>query len=296
MTANMFFALAAIGPNLFAGTLNGVFISNDNGNTWNPTNYEYNAFAMAAVGTNLFIGDNDGGVSVSPDNGNTWNPVDSGLPLKDIHVLTASGNELFAGANFDAGGTGGLFRTTNNGAIWTRVNGLPDTAAINAIFVNGSYLFAGTDSDVFLSTDNGVNWRDVSGALNDTIYPTSVSAYSFTVNDDTLYAGTQRGVWMSLLPFFLAVTPNAPTTTSLTSYPNPFADKTTINFLSPESGAVEVTVVNLLGSEVARIFDGELDAGQHEFSWDASTMPPGMYECIVRMNGQAERMPMVIVR
>jgi hypothetical protein len=58
----------------------------------------------------------------------------------------------------------------------------------------------------------------------------------------------------------------------------------------------EVTVVNLLGEEVARVFSGELQAGKHSFSWDASRMPPGMYECLVRMNGSVEQVEMVLAR
>jgi len=46
--------------------------------------------------------------------------------------------------------------------------------------------------------------------------------------------------------------------------------------------------------EVARIFTGEIDAGAHLFSWDARGFAPGMYECVVKMNGRVERVPMVL--
>jgi hypothetical protein len=36
--------------------------------------------------------------------------------------------------------------------------------------------------------------------------------------------------------------------------------------------------VNLLGVEVARIFSGELDAGEHSYIWNSQDLPNGMYE------------------
>jgi DNA-binding beta-propeller fold protein YncE len=73
------------------------------------------------------------------------------------------------------------------------------------------------------------------------------------------------------------------------SYPNPFLNSTSISFTTPERGPVQVTIVNLLGTEVARVFSGELEAGKRTFTWDARGMPPGIYWCEVRMNGNVER-------
>jgi hypothetical protein len=82
----------------------------------------------------------------------------------------------------------------------------------------------------------------------------------------------------------------------LVAFPNPLTQSTTISFTWPESGVAEVTIVNLLGEEVARVFSGALQSGEHSFSWDASGMPPGIYECLVRMNGNVERVGMVLAR
>lgn len=81
---------------------------------------------------------------------------------------------------------------------------------------------------------------------------------------------------------------------SIAAYPNPFTQSTTLNFTIPESGAAEVTIVNTLGEEVAGIFDGEMGAGEHSFTWDANGMAQGTYWFIVRMNGQTDRIPIVL--
>ncbi len=61
--------------------------------------------------------------------------------------------------------------------------------------------------------------------------------------------------------------------------------------------------MNMLGVEVARLFSGELEAptngapGEHKFVWsDPTGLPDGVYECLVRMNGQVETLPVVLMR
>jgi len=56
-----------------------------------------------------------------------------------------------------------------------------------------------------------------------------------------------------------------------------------------------VTVVNLLGEEVARVFEGALPSGEHSFVWSKPPgLPGGMYECVVQMNGTARQIPIVL--
>jgi hypothetical protein len=48
--------------------------------------------------------------------------------------------------------------------------------------------------------------------------------------------------------------------------------------------------------EIAHLFSGELGAGNHSFIWNPAGAPDGMYECVVRMNGRAETLPIVLMR
>ncbi|HET6402878.1 MAG TPA: hypothetical protein VFH95_15955 [Candidatus Kapabacteria bacterium] len=109
---------------------------------------------------------------------------------------------------------------------------------------------------------------------------------SFIV-DDIAFLGTAFDPFVSVH--------SVPTWKStLSSYPNPFSLSTSISFTSEAQGYADVRVVNLLGAEVARLFSGELSAGEHEFSWDASGAAPGMYECVVWMNGEVRRTAMLL--
>ena len=59
---------------------------------------------------------------------------------------------------------------------------------------------------------------------------------------------------------------------------------------------MNITIVNLLGVEVAHVFSGELDAGEHRFTFHRDKLRAGMYECIVRMNDQRQSVPIVVAQ
>ncbi|MGA2624788.1 MAG: SdrD B-like domain-containing protein [Bacteroidota bacterium] len=69
------------------------------------------------------------------------------------------------------------------------------------------------------------------------------------------------------------------------NYPNPFNPSTMIRFDVPKQSVVTLTIYNILGQEVATLFDHQLmDEGQHEQRFDASRLASGVY--IYRMAAQ----------
>jgi hypothetical protein len=64
----------------------------------------------------------------------------------------------------------------------------------------------------------------------------------------------------------------------LTSYPNPFANETTIRFYTAQAGTIEVAVFNLLGVKVATLFNGTVLANEiHEEKLKAENLANGTY-------------------
>ena len=61
------------------------------------------------------------------------------------------------------------------------------------------------------------------------------------------------------------------------NYPNPFNPETRIEFELPEAGLTRLIIYDLLGREVVRLIDGEVSAGSHKVSWNASKMISGVY-------------------
>ncbi len=65
------------------------------------------------------------------------------------------------------------------------------------------------------------------------------------------------------------------------AYPNPFALSTTVGFALPEAADVRVTVLDVLGREVAVLVDEPLEAGRHSAQFEAAGLASGVY--LVRM-------------
>lgn len=55
------------------------------------------------------------------------------------------------------------------------------------------------------------------------------------------------------------------------NYPNPFNPTTRIEFSLPVESNVKLIIYNLLGQEVARVVDGQMQAGNHSVVWNAGS-------------------------
>lgn len=64
---------------------------------------------------------------------------------------------------------------------------------------------------------------------------------------------------------------------SIVSSPNPFSVSTTISYEFENAGYVSMSVFDALGTEVARLIDEYKEAGRHEYNFDATGLPSGMY-------------------
>jgi len=61
------------------------------------------------------------------------------------------------------------------------------------------------------------------------------------------------------------------------NYPNPFNPSTTISFALQTSGRVSLRIYNVLGQQVAALFDGVKSAGVYKVTFDASALSSGVY-------------------
>lgn len=61
------------------------------------------------------------------------------------------------------------------------------------------------------------------------------------------------------------------------NYPNPFNPTTTISYEIPNAGFVSLKVYSLIGQEVATLVNGEMGAGNHQVTFDASELSSGIY-------------------
>jgi hypothetical protein len=91
------------------------------------------------------------------------------------------------------------------------------------------------------------------------------------------------------------------------NYPNPFNPSTVIEFVVPQSGFATMKVYNVLGQEVATLFEGNADAGKintvrfsatggSAFGGNASNLPSGLYFYTLRSAGKADTKRMLLLK
>lgn len=81
------------------------------------------------------------------------------------------------------------------------------------------------------------------------------------------------------------------------NYPNPFNPSTAIDFVVPMSGKTSVKVFNLIGQEVATLFNGVAEAGTvNSVRFDAKNLPSGMYICTLRSGALFESRKMMLLK
>jgi photosystem II stability/assembly factor-like uncharacterized protein len=293
--------LTSIDTEFFVSGVKGLLSSSDSGVSWTVATSDSNSGLLSGshvncvlrLGTRLLVG-SDTGIFVTMDSGQSWNMLQSTDTLREVHTLISHGPYIFAAANDS------IFRSSDSGQTWLDISDHPlvswptysfGIADSNLLFCNG-YL-----SVLYRSSDNGNSWLPFGQGLgNQAVSGAFYSSQNFLYFNS--YGASLYRRPLSDFGISSVAQPPASTKPEIQIYPNPFSQSTQITFTSQSAGYAEVTIVNMLGVEVARLFSGELGAGEHSFTWDAGkdACTTGTYECLVRMNGQVETLPVVLMR
>jgi hypothetical protein len=222
--------------------------------------------------------------------------------------LSSDGNTAIVGGSTDSSSAGAAWVFIRSGGIWTQQGGkLVGTGAVGAanqgtsvsLSSDGNTAIVGGCIDssnagaAWVWTRSGGVWTQQgsklvgTGAVGSSIaqgQSVSLSSDGYTAIvggcDDNLSAGA---VW-------IYATPNAPLPVEVEfdvalrvfelsqNYPNPFNPSTEIKFSVATTAHAMVSVYNLLGEQVASLYDGNAQAGQYyTVKLDGSRLPSGMY-------------------
>lgn len=80
------------------------------------------------------------------------------------------------------------------------------------------------------------------------------------------------------------------------NFPNPFNPETKINFQIPTSGNVTLKVYDNSGKTVATLINSSMDAGYHTATFNASSLPSGVYFYKLESQGFVKVMKMALVK
>jgi photosystem II stability/assembly factor-like uncharacterized protein len=282
---------------LFAGTeAHGIFRSTDYGTSWEAVNtglVNMRVHDLAVNGESIFDATFADGIFRSTDNGEHWIQMNNGFPSGENYITSFA---VLDGVVYAGTRSWGVFRTKDDGENWSTMNNGLVSLGVGAFTVLNKNLFVGTGSGVSLAI-NDSTWLDESSG-----FPASPHIFSLASDGKYLFCGSNyavTGVWRRPLSEMIntnAVKDISKKELNIESYPNPFTQSTSIKFSASDQGLAQILILNLLGSEVAQLFSGELDAGEHSFTWDTHDMPPGMYMCIVKHDERTEKLPLMLVK
>jgi hypothetical protein len=88
---------------------------------------------------------------------------------------------------------GRMFLTTDDGANWTQISSADSDIDILSIVILNSNILAGTWNGFYLSTDGGTTWN----AVTPTGIPVDTAIWSIVMIDTTLFAGTTGDIYKS---------------------------------------------------------------------------------------------------
>jgi photosystem II stability/assembly factor-like uncharacterized protein len=194
---------------IYVASDNGLYSTSDDGNTWLylSSNLPLNSIVTCInkSGNNLIIGTKGNGVFISSNQGNTWISSNLGLTISgtnysEITSIFTHNGRVFLGAkeNMLFYNYASLFISDNDGQSWTQSsNGLSQNAFIRSICKYNQYILLGTNSGVYLSPDNGINW--FFDGLSDPIMEISSNSYGyFASNSDIIHYTSDLGnTWTS---------------------------------------------------------------------------------------------------
>jgi Secretion system C-terminal sorting domain len=269
----------------------GIYRSGDSGSltSWKQVT-TFTATVIAAMGYHIFATTVSNGLWRSSDTGTNWSQV--AYPLASPGTFAVLDTLIFAGSST---GQTGIARSTDSGGTWISI-GFPH--AVTALCTDGRNLWAGTmDSGVYISTDTGKNWRNVSDGLKYFLQVTAMAVYDTMMIVATVSPGSQN-YWQAWRPIseMVDTSPASVVQTqpadSLSIYPNPARDEVTILGKGLGGVGMEVEIFDLLG----RNHTVPTTSLENGISIDVSAIPAGIYYLRLASGGVIQTRPLSIVR
>ncbi len=195
---------------LVAGTDSGVFIKQDQGETWDRRSDGLTATDIRSLGmrgSNWFAGTFNGGLFGSDDAGLSWHKLNTGLPDNlYVYSILCHGSSIFAGTF-----NGGLLISRDFGVTWNINPQLPGNTVISSFAASGNTIYAGTFIGVYKSDNNGQTWAATT-LVNQEVYSMLIIGnYVFAAVKTwgmfgTTINGTRWSTFGNGLPYQTAIT------------------------------------------------------------------------------------------
>ena len=207
---------------------------------------------------------------------------------------------VFSGWGGPPNGLGGLYRTTNRGSSWTRINALD---RVTSLTINPAKA-----AEAWLTTETEGLWHTLTLDQPSPQFAVD-SAYPFRQPERVFYNPYTPGeIWVtSFGAGMMARSPVASLQASSGSgvpaeimleqnYPNPFNPETTIRYTVPREMRVTLILYDALGRRVALLVDGLVQPGPHDVRVHASALASGMYVYTLKGGGFIRSKKLLVIR
>jgi photosystem II stability/assembly factor-like uncharacterized protein len=306
-------SIVTAGETIFTGTQSqGFFMSTDKGGHWKSIDSVFKGKHIQRVNSCagvVIVRDDDGSTYISFDNGVTWRDDELG---KKVNALATTGSLIVAATN-----SHGIYRTSDSGTTWVKVNGSPNFEKFASI---GHFLFGNNGQGVFRSSDSGQTWVNVKSAdisqiaAVDSVLVAALrdnnsvlrsadngvtweqikiddsqdtnhnySSGQLAVHNSKLYISAGRGLFQSV---DRGTTWNSVTTGLLednqliafnVNLQRSSWSEAFVEFKLPSPQNVEVTICSSTGRLVKTLVNKRLEAGPYSFRLDLRTLGSGYY-------------------
>ncbi|HET6995063.1 MAG TPA: T9SS type A sorting domain-containing protein [Chitinophagaceae bacterium] len=183
--------------------------------------------SLKVHGANIYACTYGQGVWVSPISTPAWTST-SGMETYGDYISTISfnGTTSFAG---NLSGLPVLYRSTDNGMTWEQSStSVFEDKPVYVIINDQATVYAGTElNGMMMSTDNGVTWATFNEGFKDSSgqwYCNNINIRALIFKGNSIFAGTDCGVWKRERPVMPPVTPPVVVVTPdslCTAFPNP---------------------------------------------------------------------------
>ncbi|MEI6816220.1 MAG: T9SS type A sorting domain-containing protein, partial [Bacteroidota bacterium] len=285
-----------------SGSAGGIWVCNDiqNGatSTWthctNPPNTEGHPFNIRVLNDGSLVLSYSGrrapaftassGVFSSADHGTTWvDKTDAGMKYWTMDLVIdpydATQNTwyscVFSGWGGPPNGLGGLYRTTNRGTSWTRINAQDRVYSITFDPTHSGQAYMTTET-------NGLWFTTNINAATPTF--TQVAGYPFRQPNRVYFNPYNTNqVWVNSFGNGLRigmigsdVKEHSSIENNLLIYPNPANDKVSVHFSTGDNSQVNISISNL-GGQVVYQENNKNNTGVYDHIISLDKQPKGIY-------------------
>jgi ligand-binding sensor domain-containing protein len=262
------------------------------------------SMAFDGSGTKWFGTDN-GLASYDGTNWTVYNISNSELPNNVVTSLaidtdgnkwigTENGLAMFNGTNWT------IYDTTNSGIYDNDIQLVAIDPNSNKWIVSGNWR-GGLECE--LTSFDGANWTGYN-TTNSGLPSDHVTSMVFDGNGDKWF-GTDAGLAIHNESGVVSIKPEIDLIVGdyllHQNHPNPFNPVSTIRYDLSQASAVSLVVHDILGREVTRLIDGNMEPGYHQIQWDSRDatgrqVPSGIYIARLVTRGYSKAIKMVLLK